>query len=113
MILQFRVILMSFRIPLGLFVDAFLKFFCKIYPRLIGKTDENPENVCHFLAEVRLFALLEALVAVCSGDDTSQFSYFFRKTSHIGKFAEIANAIFLDPLIYCFLCFFIVITDDL
>ena len=27
----------------------------------------------------------------------------FRKTSHIGKFAEIANAIFLNPLIYCFL----------
>ena len=48
--LQFRVILMSFRIPLGLFVDAFLKFFCKIYPRLIGKTDENPENVSHFLS---------------------------------------------------------------
>ena len=62
---------MSFRISLRLLLKALFEFFCKIYPRLIGKTDENPENVCHFLAEVRLFALFEALVAVCSGDDLS------------------------------------------
>mgnify|MGYP006958805619 CR=1 FL=1 len=70
--LQFRVVLMSFSIPLGLLVDAFLELFGKIDTRLVSQTDENPENVCHFLAEVRLFALLEAQVAVCPGDDTSQ-----------------------------------------
>ena len=106
LLLQFRVVLMSFSIPLGLLVDAFLELFGKIDTRLVSQTNENPENVSHFLSQIRLFALLEALVAVCSGDDTSQFSYFFRETSHIGKFAEIAHAIFLDPLIYCFLCFF-------
>ena len=62
--LQFRVILMSFSIPLGLLVDAFLELFGKIDTRLVSQTDENPENVCHFFSEVRLFALLEALVAV-------------------------------------------------
>ena len=73
---------------------------------LANRTDVEPRNIFHFFSEVELFALLEALIAVCSGDDTSRFSYFFRKTSHIGKFAEITNAILLDPLIYSFLCFF-------
>ena len=48
--LQFRIVLMSFSIPLGLLVDAFLELFGKIDTRLVSQTNENPENVSHFLS---------------------------------------------------------------
>ena len=73
---------------------------------LVGQTDEYPQHVGHFFSEIGFFAWFEALVAVLSCNDSSQFSYLLCEASHVGEFTEIAHTVFLDPLVYSQLCFF-------
>ena len=70
---------MSFCISLGFLVEALLKLFCKVYSRLICQTYKYPKNIGHFFSKVGFFSLFEALVAIGSCYDSSQFTYLFRQ----------------------------------
>ena len=106
LLFQFRVILMPLGVSGGLFSDAFLQFLGQIDACLVGKADKYPQNIGHFLAQVRLFAWLKALVAVFACYHPSQFSHLFGEASHICKLREIAHAILSNPLIYSLLRLF-------
>ena len=48
----------------------------------------------------RLVTLFKRLIAILTGDDTSNFADFFRQDRHIGQLAEVTYAVHLDPVVY-------------
>jgi len=75
--LQFRIFDVAEGIAAGLFLDGKAELFGEIDARLVGQTKQYPEHIGHFLAEVWLLARFEALVAIFSGNDSSQFTHLF------------------------------------
>lgn len=76
----------------------------EIYAGLVGKAEDNPENIGELVSEVKLFARLSALIPVLARYDACELTNLFRQDRHVGKLAEVAYAYGFNPSVYFLLC---------
>ena len=82
--------------PLGIAQVLFFKvlFQCigKVSAGLVGKAEEHPEHIGHFIGQVFVFiAFLEGLLAIPAHHDAGEFAYLFHEDAEVGEFVEIAH----------------------
>ena len=88
---------MSFYIPCCFFCKGGFDGFGEVHAGLVGKADEHPEDVRHFLGEVVALAGLEGLLAVFACHDAGKLADFLHEDGGVGEFIEVAHADGLDP----------------
>ncbi len=104
---------MSLFVSLCLFLYVLFQLFCEVYSRLVSQTQQNPQDVSHFVSQGFLAIVLGSwvvflprLVTVTAADDACQFTYFFSQNGHIGQFRKVSYPIGGNPLIYSLLSLF-------
>ena len=87
----------AFGVAGGLFGKGRLDGGGEVDAGLVGKADEHPKDIRHFLGKVVALAGLERLFAVFTRHDTGEFADFLHEDGGVGEFVEVADAVLLNP----------------